>query len=408
MFINKFITMVLLVLLSSLALAQQDKPTALINEEENVAKLACEYIKQDAFWKNLTSSYSEMVKVSLTYPKSYTIPGSFAMAQNNVTSLADLSMRFYSSNNEKYLNKKTVVSETFSTAISALRFNRILLQCGKDLYNAGLIFPTKPFTLRPDDKSSAIKFNDILVKASCVKQSDENLIANFRKAEKGGNPAELLNDLTGDCYNVAVSLYKELVFPYHDILPNESVNFYKSQEVNKIYEAGLADLASVKSKFITVKTEADKQAKNEGEKQSRINDVRAGNWSAAKSCSELGQALISKETFSHMLYGSPISKNIAAVYAQPDYRVFGSVNRIFAANNEEIITYDAGDTTSYTRATKIKLNNKTIWFNNNVASGTNIYVVGTYVGNETIRVKFGDKVYTANARVIEPICINSL
>jgi hypothetical protein len=390
------------------AYANEEGIAKFLQKEEQYAASMCQQIQQDQQWKKLLENYPALHKVYQQYPKGYNKEVGFLYAKTTAYDIA----RTSSSLLDKLVYQKTKAENDTDRAMMEslyrVRVMRVLNKCGILLKNQHLILLLPVFDLQRGAVDDDVKMNELMTSASCIKKYDETLISNVRVRQQPGSPDKLLFDMHGDCYKESADLYNKVVFPYHVLFEENPTEYYRQPYLVE-YEKKIAGaLDEVNAKFAGAMSTITTQTQNQQEKKARMVKVSSGSVSAAKSCGEVAEALITKENFVSMFAGYPISKDAQAVYDRPTQKLYSTLGRILSTKSNEIITYDKNQISGIGHAYKLKIGKKSVWFKNDVSIGKNVYFVGKYIDNDVTTVTQGQSSFDVSTRVIDVMCITSM
>lgn len=408
MFINKALVLIVAMVISITAYANEEGMAKFLEKEEQYATSMCQQIQQDQQWKKLLGNYPALNKVYQQYPKGYNKEVGFLYAKTTAYDIA----RTSSSLLDKLVYQKTKAENDTDRAMMEylyrVRVMRVLNKCGALLKNQHLILLLPVFDLRLGSVDDSVKMNELLNKATCVKKYDETLINNMRMLQQGGSVDKMLFDMRGECYAESADLYTKVVFPYHVLFEENPTEYYRQPYLTEYEQKIAGALDEVNTKFSGAMSTIATQTKDQQEKSARLVKITSGSVSVAKSCGEVAEALISKDNFIGMFAGYPISKDAQAVYSRPTQKLYSTLGQILSTKSNEIITYDRNQISGIGHAFKLKIGKKSVWFKNDVSIGKNVYFVGKYIDNDVTTVTQGQSSFDVSTRVIDVMCITSM
>ena len=408
MLVNKVLVLIVAMVMSIVAYANDNLIVELLQEEEQFAEVTCQSIAQDQEWKNLLSNYPRLQQVYQRYPKGYNKDAGFTLASTTAYDIARTSQRHFSDASYQKVKGQKDWEMAFEEKLMTVRVLRVLKKCGLSLKNQNLILLLPLFDLKTGSKDEMTKLQQVMETTSCLKAYDAALITNFRAVQKGGSVDKMIFDLQGTCFKEADDLYNKVVFPYHVMVERKPTDYYSKYQTVKFEKTVAMTLEEVNAKHGTAVPVMAAQAKEQQEKRARLVKISSGSVSVAKTCGEVAEGLIAKDNFSAVFSGYPISKDAQAVYNRPTQKLYSTIGNIISVKSNEIVTYDRNQISGVGYAYKLKIGKNAVWFKDDVTIGKNVYFVGRYVDNDVTTITQGQTSFDVSTRVIDVMCVTSM
>lgn len=364
---TKILLSIGLLLITCNSYAQAPAKTLLTSEE------VCALIDQDPTWNKIIQFVKAGRGITYNYKKHFKDPLAWYDDDGFKESFGSRMGEFFRIDKE---------IESGQDEMSHQAQSQLLVTCGEELYKKGKLFG-EYILLDDGSRIEALRMNIKRLEA-CVKKDE------FR------------------CnYRVLSSFAYPLAFH----LPNGAEKLAELAEKDKLFsrfEETLKKGEKNYKKFAGIKEGDDEKEKIEiAQKSQRISKIKNGNLAAAKTCSEVAEALIPKgEVVSG--FGYLISTDSKAVYRTPTKKMYASAGKLISYNGKQATTFDISPLTGEKHAFILKFSDKTLWFNDRLAIGTVLYFVGRYVDNDTVSIKQGTNEFDVTARVYEVLSASSM
>lgn len=361
-----------------------------IGAEEEQAKLACERMKQDERWTKVARKLKERTDIFYKLsPKEKSLllqhPPSIPNIYGNLSSI-DPFMRY---SKQIYDSEVSDSRSDFDKSMLKARPLRVIRACKKDLItNVPVHANNERYYSKHFDED--IKF---------LEESDKNM-----KAALGGLSKEVLGSpikLDENLSKLRVLVERQpsflsfIYFPYHLLIANGDEKISKSIDFDAMLKDIDKDLDKIKS--VLGQTSAREQ---------RVSDVKSGDTSAAKSCSEIAVGLIPRDRLGGD-YGLAVSKDFQEVLVKPTKEIYAGVGKVIDSGKSVITVVQTEALANKQYVFQLRHDGKTRWFGDRVAHGGYVSFVGRYVDNTTTQLSQGGSTVRIPSRVYDVVCVSS-
>lgn len=384
----------------------------MLQREEAIAEKICKNIQEDQEWVNTLELITNINSVHQLYPNVSNKDGEFVLTNSHAGKVSELGQKYvinFISN--KYKNESNTDKEVFEEGLVNTRVLRVLNKCGDVLREQDLILFQPVLTNYKGTKTEEEAYNNVKQKASCVGEYDNKIKQAYDNWYKNRDSSmakyNYVSSTKSSCYTTAFRMSSAIVFPFHHLVEGQYNDFYshpRTTDINNTlknyYQEKLAGLDKFKA---NVKTKAVEKTNAEN----RLNEIKSGNISTAKSCAEIGQVYLSQED-SLIVAGHKVSKNSQAILRSPDNKTYGAAVTVLGVEDGTVFTYDVNAINNTEYSVILKTNKNTRWFRDNVSNGKTVYYVGKYVSNGSFEINQGNTTKKVNARVIDLICATSM
>lgn len=377
-----------------------------VNKNEQVALKVCEIIEQDQVWGQAISKAQAIEKI---------IEEDQPNLKNRIAyGLTSFSRSAFEAAFEDN-NAKATWKEIADYEIKQ-RFLRVIRSCGYDLHKKGKF----NFQMSEDKVPAFIEKID-----ACIKDNEKN----YNEVMTGPRFSDSSNAVKVEriTYNSKCSDvfdqrgYYRFPFPFHLLIKGGGEKFielvdtpkYKSWSENS--DRALAEAKERLKKKIADKgirekkntLELAQKKRDQEELNQRISKIKNGNIAAAKNCGEVAQALIPEGEVVRS-FGYLVSTDSRAVYRTATKKLYASAGKLISYKGKQATIFGIDPLTNVKYAFILKFSDKTLWFADRLAIGTDLYFVGRYVDNDTVSIKQGSNEFDVTARVYEVLCASSM
>lgn len=364
----------------------ETNPLQRIAAEEAEAKIACERMKQDPLWTKLSGKLRE--RTDVFYKLSSKEKELLLQNKSAIPNAYNSGQSLFSVKNI-YDSKEGDARRRFDKVIFQTKPLRVLRACKDNL------IPYVPLHANNEGYYKKYISEDL----KFLETFDKNLTAALESLSSDvlKSPDKLDESLykLGVLTEHRIGFLSFVYFPYHLLFSDGSEKLSRFVKYENLEKDIDKDIAKIKVAL------GQSSAREE-----RVSNVKAGDTSSAKSCSEIAVGLIPKDRLGGN-YDVAVSKDFQEVLVKPTNEIYAGVGKVLDSNKSVITVIQTEALQNKQYIFQLKHDGKTRWFGGNVANGNYVQFVGRYVDNSTTTLQQGMNPVKIPSRVYDVVCVSN-